>query len=630
MTSTLTTLLMVVMVVMVAAEEMPTEEEEDVAPYDTPVAEERVSHDHNNHNETLSPAEELLRAAEAAGYDLTLQRLDIAAAATDLEVEEMMPAPVAEAFIAHRRMDNFDRIREQMIGMIFTGKPQPLGFRPRRPAMSRSPPPPHNFRSNQPGRFHAQYNPQGEPSIHDIRKVPAPDKILKPLPFAPGPTMVKFPHPPPRHHPPTAPSRQSTGPVPDFSNTVGPDFGPVTINDFNGNFGFDNFKNNFGDFNSANSPPIRPPPPAHRPPPPAPHRPSPPRPAPRPSQARPAPRPEPTRHRPRPRPSHSRPGGFGNIGFGGFSGGDESCVKYTDDICLDTESYPHEAILSSLVRDPSRADNMMAEVRSQSADELIDGVTSSQEAKYNYQHYFGNRRADTVSHAHRDFAQDGGFLCPAEVKYARPKRARNSKGAWKFIVNMDKYSQTIRMEKCMKPGGACSYVSHHYRATCNQIYNYHRLLSWEEGRGLHMDIFKVPSCCSCHIQGYAYVFPPLNKHQNLAGSEQVIHTVPAPSSDPEEQEGRDTQGFTPVNRHPGGQRSPPRSQLPARSGPHPGHDLHRMQEVEQSHQQEPPQHPTQRLTPNPSRETARARNGDDRVNYGYHPIIDFFTPYRIQ
>lgn len=50
-----------------------------------------------------------------------------------------------------------------------------------------------------------------------------------------------------------------------------------------------------------------------------------------------------------------------------------------------------EAILSSLVRDPSRADNMVAEVRSQSADDLVDGVTAAQEAKYNYQHYFGNR-----------------------------------------------------------------------------------------------------------------------------------------------------------------------------------------------------------------------------------------------
>ena len=57
------------------------------------------------------------------------------------------------------------------------------------------------------------------------------------------------------------------------------------------------------------------------------------------------------------------------------------------------------------------------------------------------------RRQDT--HAHRDFADDGGYLCPSEVKYARPKRARNSKGEWKFVINMDKYTQTIRMEKCL-------------------------------------------------------------------------------------------------------------------------------------------------------------------------------------
>ena len=26
-----------------------------------------------------------------------------------------------------------------------------------------------------------------------------------------------------------------------------------------------------------------------------------------------------------------------------------------------------------------------------------------------------------------------------------------------------------------------------------------------------MDIYKVPACCSCHIMGYSYVYPPLNK-----------------------------------------------------------------------------------------------------------------------
>ncbi|MPC89376.1 Protein spaetzle [Portunus trituberculatus] len=92
---------------------------------------------------------------------------------------------------------------------------------------------------------------------------------------------------------------------------------------------------------------------------------------------------------------------------------------------------------------------MVAEVRSQSADDLVDGVSAAQESKYDFHHYFGNRRTGTDNHVHRDFAQDGGFLCPSEVKYARPKRARNSKGDWKFVVNMDKYTQTIRMEKCL-------------------------------------------------------------------------------------------------------------------------------------------------------------------------------------
>ena len=38
-----------------------------------------------------------------------------------------MPLPVAEAFIDHRKRHNIDLIREQMIGMIFTGQPLPLG-----------------------------------------------------------------------------------------------------------------------------------------------------------------------------------------------------------------------------------------------------------------------------------------------------------------------------------------------------------------------------------------------------------------------------------------------------------------------------------------------------------------------
>ena len=79
----------------------------------------------------------------------------------------------------------------------------------------------------------------------------------------------------------------------------------------------------------------------------------------------------------------------------------------------------------------------------------------------------------------------------SEIKYAKPKRGKTAQGVWKDIVNVDDYTQTLRMEKCMKPGGSCSYVSHHYKSQCSQVYNYHRLLSWDKTRGLHMDIYKV-------------------------------------------------------------------------------------------------------------------------------------------
>lgn len=58
------------------------------------------------------------------------------------------------------------------------------------------------------------------------------------------------------------------------------------------------------------------------------------------------------------------------------------------------------------------------------------------------------------------------------------------------------------------PRTSCSFISENYRSSCVQVYNYHRLLSWDPKVGLHMDIFKVPSCCSCHVHGYADLYPP--------------------------------------------------------------------------------------------------------------------------
>jgi len=187
------------------------------------------------------------------------------------------------------------------------------------------------------------------------------------------------------------------------------------------------------------------------------------------------------------------------------------CDFYTDSLCLGVKQYPMKEISRLLGANRRLSNDMIADVTEQSADDLIDGVSSNQELTYDYSHYYGTRRQEDETHKHRDFAEEGGFLCPSEIKYAKPKRGKTAQGVWKDIVNVDDYTQTLRMEKCLKPGGSCSYVSHHYKSQCSQVYNYHRLLSWDKERGLHMDIYKVPTCCSCHIMGYSYVYPPLKK-----------------------------------------------------------------------------------------------------------------------
>ena len=39
-----------------------------------------------------------------------------------------------------------------------------------------------------------------------------------------------------------------------------------------------------------------------------------------------------------------------------------------------------------------------------------------------------------------DYYKEGGYLCPSDIFYGRPKRAANTYGKWKVIVNLpDEY-----------------------------------------------------------------------------------------------------------------------------------------------------------------------------------------------
>jgi len=181
----------------------------------------------------------------------------------------------------------------------------------------------------------------------------------------------------------------------------------------------------------------------------------------------------------------------------------KECDYFSDELCLVVQDYPIEAISEAIEQHPDIGSVLVREPEIDRS--WVDGVPRTQEHNYNFKHYFGQRKSEdeTTTHRHRDFAGEGGFLCPSKVAYGQVKKGKSSStGDWKYIVNYGENTQTLRLEKCLSPGNTCSYVMPHYRTACTQVHNYHRLLAWEPEKGLHMDVFKIPTCCTCHVQGY--------------------------------------------------------------------------------------------------------------------------------
>ncbi|XP_071571712.1 uncharacterized protein Nt1 [Temnothorax nylanderi] len=188
---------------------------------------------------------------------------------------------------------------------------------------------------------------------------------------------------------------------------------------------------------------------------------------------------------------------------------ENECTFFTKTVCLEASDYPHEAIIRSLRSNKEMVSALLTDYKAQdgSAEEkLPSALPLDNKYENRYESNEIKRRFDNPF----DNVEEG-FTCPSTVKYARPQLARAASGVWKYIINTGEHTQTIRLEKCSNPQSSCSFISENYRSSCVQIYNYHRLLTWDQKLGLHMDIFKVPTCCSCHVHGYAEIFPPHQK-----------------------------------------------------------------------------------------------------------------------
>lgn len=189
------------------------------------------------------------------------------------------------------------------------------------------------------------------------------------------------------------------------------------------------------------------------------------------------------------------------------------CDKFTTDICVDDFEYPEQAIVDEIYKRKELFELMYSEVRDNVP--LVDGIPRDVEEAYNYDHYYspnGEEIQDEFASSGTDYATGdkalpGGFICPSEVLYGKPKLARNRKGAWKVIVNAGEFTQTVRMEKCIKPNGKCNYISYpEYNSRCAQVHSFHRLMVFEKGKGFYIDTFRIPTACTCHVNRRTNVF----------------------------------------------------------------------------------------------------------------------------
>ncbi|XP_076043831.1 uncharacterized protein LOC143026927 [Oratosquilla oratoria] len=170
--------------------------------------------------------------------------------------------------------------------------------------------------------------------------------------------------------------------------------------------------------------------------------------------------------------------------------------------CLEDEDYPLFEV-QAFVQADATFGLKYAEVPGQSADNLVDGITREHEETMDYSFYTGSSTGSSpfdLTH----WTGPSGFVCPSEVSYATPKRARNVGGFWRVIVNdLQEVMQTIRIESCLFPRAACRTIGPSYQSHCLQKHNYQRLLSWDPCdpyKGLFLDTYRFPTACSCFLR----------------------------------------------------------------------------------------------------------------------------------
>jgi len=144
-------------------------------------------------------------------------------------------------------------------------------------------------------------------------------------------------------------------------------------------------------------------------------------------------------------------------------------------------------------------------------DRVVQAMQGSTEV---YKQVFDSQCSNVI--ATRGFAIDEDPLCSGVQRVIFPRKARNMENKWKFVVNIDNFTQSIEIEECddrfvfsQESGdqfGDCLYSGSQGNnpefTACKQIFTEHKLLALTETGQLEVDRFRLPSACACFFQPF--------------------------------------------------------------------------------------------------------------------------------
>merc|ERR1711892_471232 len=157
----------------------------------------------------------------------------------------------------------------------------------------------------------------------------------------------------------------------------------------------------------------------------------------------------------------------------------------------------------------------------------------------------------------RGFNIDEEQLCSGIPKIIFPRKAGNLDEKWRYVVNIDNYTQSVEIEECynfndygdypeetnsvqfgdkeeQNDFGVCLYSGAQGNnpdlTTCKQIYTEHKLLALDPEKGqLLVDSFKLPSACACFVrEDFILEFRNGNMEAELGESkaDSALHSLP--------------------------------------------------------------------------------------------------------